>query len=652
MITRLLTLLVLVCCFSSYSNAQTTNADGSITLDNQLGNSDFDSSVFSAPWNFFQNSNAGVGHTYANDKYVSLRDGGLWQTFGLPELLNPSNQVVLHWSLEVWKLDLQDLFEVRVGFGDGNQNPTDWASVLNLEGENTSGWETFSGNEIFNSISNNALTAGIWMEGKDRDGGSWASGRYPTVDDVRLSMTYFEGLDCSNPLNDPSCEGYQEAYTEQQCQQDPLYDQSCSGYEQAYLNQQCSSDPLYDPSCDGYESAYEDQQCSLDPLWSPKCSGYQMAYDDQQCKLDPQYSPMCFGYKFEEREEFKFESFSGFEDFSRGDTGNEYDAFGNIKEDFSFAEPEPQQFMEYERFTPVYEEEKFIFDEPFAFERSIEEEFKFEEPELEFTPELDEFIPEDIKEAIAELEKRIEEKEEEQELKEIFEEFVEEEFKEEIEEDVVVIAETTPEEVSESGGETQTRRSGSRVGLSVGLGTANSLVAGLITNSIESGNSTAAQGVGTGGYFESGTRGISTISNGGVSFGEFANTVTSDNQVEVETSIALPSVSVGISLDTQTVEIEVREPTLAERIAEKTRKKNLEAQGGIFSKQESVLSTIANGTNLTKYYDERLADADSFYVSEQVYKDVVLADNRASLWRMTNENYGLMNDLVRSQYGE
>jgi len=644
MITRLLILLAVFCCFSSYSNAQTTNADGSITLDNQLGNSDFDSSVFNSQWNWWQNSGAGVGHTYANDKYVNLRDGGMWQSFGLPELLNPSNQVILHWSLEVWKLDLQDLFEVRVGFGDGNQNPTDWASVLNLEGENTSGWETFSGNEIFNSISNNALTAGIWMEGKDRDGGSWASGRYPTVDDVRLSMTYFEGMDCSNPLNDPSCEGYQEAYTDQQCQQDPLYDQSCSGYEQAYTQQQCQSDPLYDPSCDGYESAYEDQQCSQDPLWSPKCYGYQMAYDDQQCRLDPQYSPMCFGYKFEE-EEFKFESF-GFEDFAQGDTGSDYDAFGNVKQEEQFFEPEP--FYE-EKFS--YEEpfkEDFFFEERFIFE----EEFVFEEPELEFTPELDEFIPEDIKEAIAELEKRIEEKESEEEIKEFFKEVFEEEINEEIKEDVVVIAETTPEEVSESGGETQTRRSGSRVGLSVGLGTANSLVAGLITNSIESGNSAAAQGIGTGGYFEMGTGSISAISGGGVSFGEFTNTVTSDNQIEVETSIALPSVSIGISMDTQTVEIEVREPTLAERIAEKTRKKNLEAQGGIFSKQESVLSTIASRTNLTKYYDERLSDADSFYVSEQVYKNAVLADNRASLWRMTNENYGLMNDLVRSQYGE
>lgn len=611
MITRLLTLLAVLCCFSFSSNAQElqSTSDGSITTNNELGNSDFDQSVFNSQWNWWQDSSAGVGHVYANDKYLNLRDGGVWQSFGLPQSLNPTQQVILHWRVEVMKNDLADLLEVKVGFGDASEDYfVDWNTVLNMENDVTQlhSWEIFSGNETFNSISSNSTHTGIWIMGKDMDGGSFATGDYPAIDDVRLSMTYFEALDCSNPLNDPSCEGYQQAYTEQQCQQDPLYDQSCSGYAAAYLNQQCQSDPLYDQSCDGYESAYEDQQCSQDSLWSPKCSGYQMAYDDQQCRLDPQYSPMCLGYKFEE-EEFKFESF-GFEDFSQG----------NFVEEEFFFEPE-----------------------------SFGEDFIFQEPELEFTPELDEFFPENIKEEIAELDKRIEE-ESEEEIREFFEEvFEEDSTEEEIREGVPVINETTSEEASDT-----PRRSGSRVGLSVGLGTANSLISGLISNSIESGQSAAAQGVGTGGYFESGTTGVSKISSAGVSFGEFANTITSDNQIEVETSIVLKSISIGIQLDTQMVETEVKEPTLAEKIAERTRKKNLEAEGGIFSKQESVLSNIANRTDLTKYYDEKLSDADSFYVSEQVYKNAVLADNSASLWRMTNKNYGLMNDLVRSQYGE
>ena len=657
MITRLLILLAVFCCFSFSSNAQTTNADGSITIDNQLGNSDFDQSVFSSQWNWWQNSGAGVGHTYANDKYVSFRDGGMWQTFGLPELLNPSNQVILHWSLEVWKLDLQDLFEVRVGFGDGNQNPTDWASVLNLEGENTSGWETFSGNEIFNSISNNALTAGIWMEGKDRDGGSWASGRYPTVDDVRLSMTYFEGMDCSNPLNDPSCDGYEQAYTEQQCQQDPLYDQSCSGYEQAYLDQQCQQDTLYDSSCPGYEQAYEDQQCSNDALWSPKCQGYYQAYEQQQCDLDSQYSFTCPNFKFEEPEEFKFERFT-FEDFSGSDTGSDYDAFGNVKEEFTFEEEfkfdEPMPFSEPFKEEFVFEE-RFIFEEEFVFE----EKFTFDEPEIDFKPELDEFIPEDIKEAIAELEKRIEEKEEQEKLEEIFEEFAEElmedDIKEEIEENVVALTETTAGEIPDEGGTSPTpRRSGSRIGLSVGLNTANSLVSNLISRSIESGLSDAAQGVGSGGFYGSDTQNMANLAATGGNFADFTNNVTSDQQNDMNIAVDLgvgPTISLGnsVNLGNMTLEI-VREPSLAEKMAEKVRKKNLDNQKGIFNKQITMLENIANGNNLNKYYDERLSDASDWYGAGQVYAGNKISDKDSTYYGLNAENYGIMKQLIRSQY--
>jgi len=104
------------------------------------------------------------------------------------------------------------------------------------------------------------------------------------------------GPDCSNPLNDPSCEGYDEAYFNQQCEQNPLYDQGCSGYEEAYYNQQCSEDPLYDQGCSGYEEAYYNQQCNNDPLYDSGCPGYEEAYYDQQCSYDPLYDSGCPGY--------------------------------------------------------------------------------------------------------------------------------------------------------------------------------------------------------------------------------------------------------------------------------------------------------------------------------------------------------------------
>ena len=108
---------------------------------------------------------------------------------------------------------------------------------------------------------------------------------------------YSGGPDCSNPLNDPSCPGYDDAYFDQQCSANPLYDSQCPGYAQAYFDQQCSADPLYDPQCPGYEQAYFDQQCSIDPLYDPQCPGYEQAYFDQQCSFDPLYDTQCPGYE-------------------------------------------------------------------------------------------------------------------------------------------------------------------------------------------------------------------------------------------------------------------------------------------------------------------------------------------------------------------
>lgn len=101
----------------------------------------------------------------------------------------------------------------------------------------------------------------------------------------------------SNPLSDPSCAGYQEAYTSQQCAISPLYSPQCVGYEQAYLSQQCSLNALYSPSCQGYEAAYFNQQCSLNPLYNSGCAGYETAYFNYQCTQNPLYNSRCVGYE-------------------------------------------------------------------------------------------------------------------------------------------------------------------------------------------------------------------------------------------------------------------------------------------------------------------------------------------------------------------
>ena len=81
-----------------------------------------------------------------------------------------------------------------------------------------------------------------------------------------------------NPLLDPSCPGYEQAYFEQQCMINPLYSSGCPGYALAYYDQQCSIDPLYDSGCPGYAQAYLEQQCKIDGLYSRDCPNYAEAY--------------------------------------------------------------------------------------------------------------------------------------------------------------------------------------------------------------------------------------------------------------------------------------------------------------------------------------------------------------------------------------
>lgn len=518
------------------------------------------------------------------------------------------------------------------------------------------------------------------------------------------------GPDCSNPLNDPTCEGYNEAYTAQQCSQNPLYDPSCNGYEQAYTDQQCSIDPLYDPSCRGYEQAYLDQQCSYDPLYDTSCSGYAEAYLNQQCSEDALYDTSCPGYEqaytefqcavdsqydmacpgydffadiiitetydqpnnmttnnfneFDDRGYTEPEPNNGYPDTNMGDTGSNIDEFGVEQESFSnFSEPPPE---------PAYNEPEF--SEIFREELEYEPVFSEDPSMVEEEPELEEFLREEVaeeRELTAERELREE---------------VEEEMPIEVAQEERNTEESVEERETEASNQGGNRKSSSKVGLSVGLGTANALVSNLISNSIASGQSSSTVNTTEGSYggstgditgFDSMSTGNSSgiesyfggevqtftqITSSGQDFTDFTNTMTTESTVSqnIDDSFALGGdINVGISV-VPTVEQQemqgnieqtVQEPTLAEVLAEQVRKKNAENQTGIFGKQESVLSNIASATDFTKYYEERISYASaSWYGAEQVYPGNRLPDRGRSYYNMFNENYGTMRQLIRSQY--
>ena len=186
------------------------------------------------------------------------------------------------------------------------------------------------------------------------------------------------GPDCSNPLNDTSCEGYEQAYFDQQCTNDALYDSQCPGYADAYLTQQCTADALYDTQCDGYEVAWLDDQCETDPLFSQSCSGYSAAYQQEQ--QEQQHMGSSGGYVDNGYDDGSGGSMDFQSDGSGGPGGP--DEFGGDSGGFSGdtsgddpQSPESQPYEEETRFTQTQDN----FSEP----RSFEDPETFSEPMIE-----------------------------------------------------------------------------------------------------------------------------------------------------------------------------------------------------------------------------------------------------------------------------
>jgi hypothetical protein len=107
--------------------------------------------------------------------------------------------------------------------------------------------------------------------------------------------------DCSNPLVNVNCPGYQQAFLEQQCSVNALYSPACPGYAQAYYEWQvsvCTTTPTaFNGQCQSLTpTVWFDYQCFLDPLYNNLCPGYADAFYAQQCSLDPLYDRGCYGY--------------------------------------------------------------------------------------------------------------------------------------------------------------------------------------------------------------------------------------------------------------------------------------------------------------------------------------------------------------------
>ena len=119
-------------------------------------------------------------------------------------------------------------------------------------------------------------------------------------------------LDCSSPLNNTACVGYDAAYLTQQCGLDSLYNLSCPYYWEAYDDQQCDLDPQYAPFCSGYTQeesvAYFDED-EFDYGYTEEDMWYDEEYDEWLDPNDPCYENRCEGFTDEDWYELDVEQF-------------------------------------------------------------------------------------------------------------------------------------------------------------------------------------------------------------------------------------------------------------------------------------------------------------------------------------------------------
>ena len=545
----------------------------------------------------------------------------------------------------------------------------------------------------------------------------------------------YSSIDCSNPLNDTSCPGYDEAYFNQQCEQNPLYDTQCSGYAEAYYNQQCSADPLYDSGCPGYAEAYYDQQCELDALYDSGCPGYAQAYYDQQCGLDalydsgcpgyaeayydqqceldplydkgcvgyddayfnyqctlnPQYDKMCPGWVDPDLFKDPVEDFSnesmGIDDGS--DDGSNVDAFGNQKEEEQFFDDDPMDDLVEESYA-----EEFFDDKPY--ETNVQETF-MDKDEKMFTEELvssdgsvdelqvlEESVffdePEPIEEEIEILER--------EEMAEVKEELV---LEEEVELDTVELVtvtekvtarpkvdaislvlqqtaslvsdlrsereESATQSASNSVNSTQTTKNSTENDQKTQQNRSQ------ISQNAQNVENLSADGADSGssdGFYGTDLNNFSSMSQSASSDTENVseNEQSTTDTENVEQNLALgDSAPIGFAIvpvqgvnGVEMVMVPVEEQSLAERLAERVRQRNLENSNAAAVGQTVVLQNIASATDMSVYYDTTTTYTQDMYSQEQVYGNVGMSDNAKSHYKMFSENHGTMQELIRSQY--
>jgi hypothetical protein len=494
------------------------------------------------------------------------------------------------------------------------------------------------------------------------------------------SILVGEALDCSDPLVDPSCPYYWEAYDDQQCDLDPQYGPFCRGYTQedsvAYFDEE-QVDYGFNEEDLWYDEEYDEWLDPNDPCYQNNCADFTdadwYALDAEQFGQEQVDEWFGSDIQFDETGMVDFETttITSYDDVDvMMDVWDAQQVQARQEEElldeFLFQETflvedysEPDTFIELETVDQLEEwfEEETTMEEELANLESPEEEFI----EEIFEEDVVEEIFEDIEERMAEAE--IEEQLEREEAPEEFEENFVEEFQ---------VAER-----EEATGKSSITRELALSVISSAVTTAQNSISGTTAGSFSdvtsssssdtSGSSAANAGISTSNSpsmsDQIASASVQTNQLLDMSFNSSVDTSMSSVAVEVET------VSTSLSVDTTTTqtiqnEIDVSVSTgntasEADIVADKILAQNIQAaqedvqtqqeETGEYGAEDTIIAYMGFVPDFNSYRLVTLPQKELWYEPKSIYANNMLADNLEGFYQMAGQSLNTLSQMKELQ---
>jgi hypothetical protein len=448
-------------------------------------------------------------------------------------------------------------------------------------------------------------------------------------------------------------------------------------YSEDYID---CSDPLNDSSCDGYEAAYLNQQCDIDQLYSETCPFYWEAYDDLQCDIDPQYAPFCPGYQQEASVAYYVE-----QEFDYG-----------YEEDFSYEEPQEEIIIfDYEEVfievipQEVYVEEVDVLPEIDVIEEIITE--PFQEPVVVMT--YNDFIAEEVvvnpvEELIQlfEFETIIREELENEEIQtetiEVLETIQEIDEVREVAESREEISTETEEETEELVAEETSTRSGItstmlnvvRNTISIASASSNNTSTSNSTNNTNNNTASSSSGISTTNSpsMSDQITSANAQNNMVLSLNTSADDV-SGGQTQSVTTIITPLATLDSSPQVVMAEVQVQNmqgeistavsgamtQSEADQIADQIIANNIKEQQeelqeesqetGEYADQSTLVAYLGYVPAFEVYKGYEMPKQDNWYTPRDIYSDAVINDNNEAFYGLSSASLNTLGEMIELQ---